>query len=1185
MLIKRTGFLLPFIILACLIVLVWAGTTGKIQGNVTDGETGKSIIGANVNVLNQPYGAATDLDGNYFILNLPPGLYSLQITAIGYDTLTVKDVPVYSDRTTEQNFRMSTKAIRGEKVVVFDVRPIEQDVTATETKLTAEAIESQPVESISQILNTKAGIVTRDGETHLRGGRGGEVSYLVDGMPVNDPISGAQAIEPSTASVQEVSVKTGSYEAEYGNALSGIITYITKEGDPNKFSGSLAYKMDHLMGKYSNNLDRLDISLSGPEPISTKLLPLLGLEMPRSKRISYFFSVTGENTETSLPYNKVFDIESHDPTNEDISTPYKIDYGWYGFFPERRYNNYSLTLKLKQQLSPSFKYIVSFGGGWTRSRIWDWTFYYTPMTAHIYDRQSTQVNLAITHSLSPRTFYEFKVGNFFTKLSYEPGGQTPDDFDVDTTEYNRLDDWVDLNGDGIPQVRVQWWDTNRNGVWDWNEYWRPMVERIDTYHVSTTGSDSIRYDTIYVDGRPPQPGEEPWYDANYNNTFEPRQTNFNSPITYYPTDRAESFMDGEPFLDGIPYAYNSTDPSADFFQAGIIIDTFWNDYNGNGIVDINEYVLNPQYRWDEDYTVEWATYWQGWQSVYGGVFGGRLPSSGADYNDVDHDDYFDYPNMFCDYLDLNGNGIYDYIDVNGNGEWDPGVDYMEPGEPFLDLNDNGIYDGPNGIRDEWEPFVDSNRNGQHDETDGFVDRGYDRWAHWQNRSSNTWFVKGDIASQVNENNYFKTGFEFRWVQMDMQMIQYPEFRYDGVPDNNDYPEHGIFRSFYERTPKNLSLYLQDKMEYGGFIANIGLRADLFFQAGEVKVDSVESLLTYNMEEWWDEEQVVENRIKLSPRLGMSYPITNRAKLFFSYGHFYQLPSYDLFYQMPTQASRAGRLLGNPNLDYEKTVSYEIGIAYAPTMDITFQLSGYFKDIYDLINTSTASLGPVQQSVYKNLDYARSRGLEFTIDKHYSKFWSASMDYQFAFANGKSSSDRSGYDAIFDQTAIPLRDLPLDWDRRHKLSLLLDYRVREGDHPKVLGLKLPDKWGWNWVFQYGSGFPYTPSARNPNYTVRPGEKDWERTNALRMPDAYSLDTRFNKDFSFKGFKYSFVIQMDNVTNRRNVQYVYSDTGLPDIAYFVEDPDTGEIEYIERDVDKDPSRWSAGRNIKVALELKW
>ncbi|MBN2544024.1 TonB-dependent receptor [bacterium] len=1182
MLYKRSIIIILFCVLIVGVFVLWSGTTGKIKGTVTDGETGEPIIGANVNVLDKPYGASTDLDGNYFIINMPPGNYTLQVTYLGYDTVTVKEVHVYSDLTTEQSFELRTRAIRGEKIEVVASRiPIQKSQTFSEAKVTVEDIESRPVETISEVLNTKAGIITRDGTAHVRGGRGGEISYLVDGMPVNDPISGGQAIEPSTKSVQEVSVKTGSYEAEYGNALSGIVTYITKEGDPNKFSGSIGYKTDKPFGQYSENRDKLELTLSGPEPISTYLLPLFGIEMPRPKRLSYFLSVSGDNTDTRLPYNKVFDLDNHVATDEEINTPYKIDYGWYGFFPEKKYNNYSLTLKVKQQLSPSFKYILSYSGGWTRARIWDWSFYYTPETAHIYDRSSRQVNLSITHTLSPRTFYEFKLGNFYTELSYNPGGLDPGDFQVDTSQYNRLDDWVDLNGDGVPQVRVQWWDTNRNGCWDWNEYWRPMIERIDTYIVD----DSTTLDTVFIDGRPPMPGEEPWYDGNFNSTFEPRQTAFNSPVTYYPTDRAEPFMDGEPFLDGIPYTVNSTDPSADFYQDGIIIDTFWVDIDGDNHLDVNEYVLNPLYSWEDDYLVEWATYWKDWDAVYLGVYAGLVPNDPTDYIDLDHDDYFDYPNLYCDYLDVNGNGEYDYIDMNGNGEWDKGIDQMEPGEPFLDLNDNGTYDWPNGIRDDWEPFIDNNGNGKHDEIDGFLDRGYDRWAHWQDRNSNTWFVKGDIASQINDNNYVKSGFEFQWIKMNMGMIQYPEFRYDGVPDNQLWQDHGIFRSFYTRTPKNLALYLQDKMEYGGLIANIGVRADVFFQAEEVTVDSLETLLVANLQDWWEEDRLVRGRVKISPRLGMSYPITNRAKLFFSYGHFYQLPSYDEFYQMPTQASRAGRLLGNPNLDYEKTVSYEIGVAYAPSLDLTFQFSGYFRDIYDLLNTSTAAIGPLQQSVYKNLDYARSRGLEFTLDKHYSNYWSASLDYQFAFANGKSSSDRSGYDAIWDQTAIPLRDLPLNWDRRHKVSIVLDLRVREDDHPKVWFLKLPDNWGWNWVFQYGSGFPYTPSALNPNYTIRPGEKDWERTNVLRMPDTYVLNTRLNKDFSFKGLNYSLILQVDNVTNRRNVLAVYSDTGLPGVAYFVEDPDTGEITYIERDIDKDPSRWSEGRAIKVALELKW
>jgi outer membrane receptor protein involved in Fe transport len=329
----------------------------------------------------------------------------------------------------------------------------------------------------------------------------------------------------------------------------------------------------------------------------------------------------------------------------------------------------------------------------------------------------------------------------------------------------------------------------------------------------------------------------------------------------------------------------------------------------------------------------------------------------------------------------------------------------------------------------------------------------------------------------------------------------------------------------------------------------------------------------------DYNSVFKSQSKISPRLGMSYPITDKSKLFFSYAHLYQLPGYDNFYQMPTQASNAGRLLGNPNLDYQKTVIYELGVAYGVSKDWTFEFSGYYKDIYGLLNTSHQQIGPLQQDTYKNLDYARSRGVELSVHKGFANRYSIEANYQYSFAFGKSSSDRSGYDALFDKSAIPLQDLPLDWDQRHLINVVADYRVPEKDYPNLFGLKIPDKWGVNVVFHFGSGFPYTPDLKNRNWQAEAGEKAWERSNALRMPSSYNIDLRVNKDFTTFGMDYSFYIWIQNLTNARNVESVYSETGEPDDS----DIDNGLGNGL--DIDKNPTNWSAPRNIRVGLEISW
>jgi len=1184
--------LLMFLLLLSIVNLSFAGVTGKIAGRVTDKQTGEPIIAANIEVINPATGkvitgAATDIDGYYFVLNLRPGVYDVKASAVGYRAVIVKNVVVHADKTTTVNFELQSEAIKAEPVVITAKREkIQKDVTSSGTYTDAEQIESMPVTTVNEVLEIQAGVVERGGVLHFRGGRAREVSYRVDGMPVQDPTYGYQALTVSTYAVQEVQTQTGAFNAEYGNALSAVVSIVTKEGDPNKFAGSIGYSTTNFrikpLNKYSTFADRLDFSISGPEPITTYLMPLIGIKLPRDKRISYFLSVSGENSDTRLPYNRKFDLdypEGGQPiaTLEELNVPYKIKYGWYGFFPERRVNQYQATLKLKQKLSPSLKVVASYTGNWSKWRNFDWTFYYTPKSSYISKRFAHQFNVSVTHNISPRTFYIARAGYLTTKRTLTPGGLTPGDFMVDSTVYGTLDEWVDINGDGKPQVRLQWWDANGNGMWDYGEGWIPGIERIDTiWKDPATRDEILRLDTIYSDTIPPRIGEEPWVDFNNNGIFEPRMTNFNSPwFGYYSLNLGEPFMDGEPFLDGYPYGLSYEDLINGLSPIKFHMETLWIDINKNGIKDFGEYVFGSQY-WTEDTVLLEELTW-------------------VDKNENGRPDWGEY-------VDINKDGLFtqrdrwcNYIDANGNGQYDVG----ELGEPFLDLNGNGKYDPPNGKWDEWdpkeypnakfpgEPYLDRNGNGKYDPFSGFQYRGFDRWAVWHKRTASIFLLKGDLTSQVDRHNQIKTGIEFQRIKIGMNEIQYPENKYDGIPDTtHPWPDHGVFRSFYERTPMTFAAYVQDKMEYGGLIANVGIRLDAFIQAKEVLEDTTQEELRRVLEPWWEDTMIAKSRITISPRLGMSYPVTERSKLFFSYGHFYQLPGFDNFYQTPTQASNAGRLLGNPNLTYEKTVAYELGVAYAITDEITVQFSGYYKDIYDLLNTSHAKLGPLTQDVYINSDYARSRGIEISVDKSLSNYWSLTANYTFSYAYGKSSSDRSGYDAQFNQTAIPLRDLPLDWDQRHRLKGTLRFMARKGEHPNLFGLKLPDRWMLSFIFDWGSGFPYTPSVNNPEYKpkIKPGEKAWERTNALRMPPQFNLDMKFSKDFDIGKHRASFYVMVDNLTNRHNVRYVYSDTGKPDKSWVEWIDDTTYVFHGD-DYSKNPAHWEPPISIRLGVQFNW
>ena len=267
-----------FLIILFSAALVLAGSTGKIAGKVIDAKTKEPLIGVNIVVTGTTSGAATNIDGEYSILNLPPNVYKLRISLLGYDPVAVNNVTVSIDLTTRQDLELNETVMEQKEVVIFAERPvIQKDLTATTAIVSKEQISALPVTEISQLLSLQAGFVAGS----LRGGRSGEVAYWIDGVPVTDGFNGSQVVEVNKNLVQEMQLVSGAFNAEYGQAMSGIVNIATKEGDP-KFSGSFGV----YSGQYVTASDQhhgLD-SITGKDKVTSELLPGLNNFKPTAIR-------------------------------------------------------------------------------------------------------------------------------------------------------------------------------------------------------------------------------------------------------------------------------------------------------------------------------------------------------------------------------------------------------------------------------------------------------------------------------------------------------------------------------------------------------------------------------------------------------------------------------------------------------------------------------------------------------------------------------------------------------------------------------------------------------------------------------------------------------------------------------------------------------------------------------------
>ena len=222
-----------------------AGTKGKIAGTVVD-ETGQTMPGVQIYIESIEKGAVTDIDGKYSIINLEPGFYTLTVRYLGYATLIVNNVEVIVDKTTQVDVELEPAVIEGQEVVVTAERPIiEKDRTTTSSYISSSQLEALPLASINEAINKQAGVV--DG--HFRGGRIGEVAYLVNGVPINNAFSNTASFDVEQNMVSSLEVISGVFNAEYGQALSGVVNIVTK-GVSTEWTGSfLGYAGSIVSGR------------------------------------------------------------------------------------------------------------------------------------------------------------------------------------------------------------------------------------------------------------------------------------------------------------------------------------------------------------------------------------------------------------------------------------------------------------------------------------------------------------------------------------------------------------------------------------------------------------------------------------------------------------------------------------------------------------------------------------------------------------------------------------------------------------------------------------------------------------------------------------------------------------------------------------------------------------------------
>jgi outer membrane receptor protein involved in Fe transport len=263
--------------LVCAAPAALAGTTGKISGRVRDAR-GEPLGGANIAVPTARTGAVSDLDGRFVIINVPAGTHEIKVSLLGYRATTIQGLLVSADQTTTQDIRLEETPLEMPEVVITAERPVvDLNITSNLATVSRQELESLPVQELQDVVNLQAGVV--DG--HFRGGRIGEVQYQVDGVTMNDPYSNLASVRLDRSLLEEVQVISGTFDAEYGQAMSGVVNAVLRRGgerlqlDAEVYTGAYAFSGGERISENAfdpGGIGNYRASLSGPLGPATTFL-------------------------------------------------------------------------------------------------------------------------------------------------------------------------------------------------------------------------------------------------------------------------------------------------------------------------------------------------------------------------------------------------------------------------------------------------------------------------------------------------------------------------------------------------------------------------------------------------------------------------------------------------------------------------------------------------------------------------------------------------------------------------------------------------------------------------------------------------------------------------------------------------------------------------------------------------
>jgi outer membrane receptor protein involved in Fe transport len=389
--------------------------------------------------------------------------------------------------------------------------------------------------------------------------------------------------------------------------------------------------------------------------------------------------------------------------------------------------------------------------------------------------------------------------------------------------------------------------------------------------------------------------------------------------------------------------------------------------------------------------------------------------------------------------------------------------------------------------------------------------------------------------------------------------------YDVGEPFNDKNKNGIYDSPLDvpKHPKVASLYVQGKYERLGLVLNTGLRWDyLTPSTNALRSESVPLDPDATNDSRLQPSDLQASKVyqRLSPRLGVGFPVSDQTLLHVNYGKFFQQPNLqDLYvsYAFLEHKIRTGGYFvgfGNPNLKPEQTTAYELGIQHTPNDRSRIDASAYYKDVKDLVEITNIPSSPNAFSSYRNRDFATIKGFDFAYTLRRTGLVAFNASYSLSWARGTGSLSQSQRNIAWTANETPKMSSPLAFDQRHKFAFDMDFRYPKGQGPVWKGNRILENTGLNLMANASSGTPYTPTKVYNEVTLAAVAN--EPTGPLDSrygPWTFQLDAKLNKAIAIGRQNLDVYIWGLNLFNRDNAYSVYTSSGSALTTNFLETPD--------------------------------